>query len=162
MRSQLAKKRQNECGNGEPKLHGRRLRSGRAFGKSVRRYHDSSLLLNLNRRAAMNSHSLEEVEQTRQRFRQQMPIAGKWAYFDHAAVAPITAPADEAMRRQIQQALEEGDTAWPEWARKLRETREAAADLIGASPDEIALMPNTTAGINLVAEGLDWRAGDNV
>jgi cysteine desulfurase / selenocysteine lyase len=110
----------------------------------------------------MNLHSPEEVEQTRQRFRQQMPIAGKWAYFDHAAVAPITAPADEAMRRQIQQALEEGDTAWPEWARKIRETRQAAADLIGASPDEIALMPNTTAGINLVAEGLDWRPGDNV
>jgi cysteine desulfurase / selenocysteine lyase len=91
-----------------------------------------------------------------------MPVAAKWAYFDHAAVAPITAPADEAMRRQIQQSLEEGDTAWPEWARKLRETRQTAAGLVNASPEEIALVPNTTAGINLVAEGLDWRSGDNV
>ena len=41
-------------------------------------------------------------------------------------------------------------------------TRDAAARLIGADRDEIALVPNTTAGISLVAEGLDWRPGDNV
>jgi selenocysteine lyase/cysteine desulfurase len=34
--------------------------------------------------------------------------------------------------------------------------------MIGASADEIALIGNTTAGISLVAEGLDWRPGDNV
>ena len=39
---------------------------------------------------------------------------------------------------------------------------DAAARLIGADRDEIALVPNTTAGISLVAEGLDWRPGDNV
>jgi selenocysteine lyase/cysteine desulfurase len=110
----------------------------------------------------MNSDSVVMIEDTRQRFRREMPVARNWAYFDHAAVAPITSPAAEAMRIQVQQALEEGDTAWPEWARKLRETRQAAASLIQAEPDEIALIPNTTAGINLVAEGLDWRAGDNV
>ena len=29
-------------------------------------------------------------------------------------------------------------------------------------PEEIALVGNTTAGINLVAEGFPWQAGDNV
>jgi selenocysteine lyase/cysteine desulfurase len=110
----------------------------------------------------MNSDSAVMIEDTRRRFRGQMPVARKWAYFDHAAVAPITSPAAEAMRLQVQQALDEGDTAWPEWAGQLRETRQAAASLIHAEPDEIALIPNTTAGINLVAEGLDWRTGDNV
>ena len=110
----------------------------------------------------MDSQLQNSVEPTRQAFREQMPISRKWAYFDHAAVAPITEPAAAAMRLQVEQALEEGDTAWPAWARGLRETREAAAELIHAEPDEIALVPNTTAGINLVAEGLDWRAGDNV
>ena len=113
-------------------------------------------------RIAMNTRSIIETEATRHVLREQMPVAKKWAYFDHAAVAPITDAAAEAMQRQIQQSLDEGDTAWPEWARLLRTTREAAANLIHADPDEIALVPNTTAGINLVAEGLDWRAGDNV
>jgi selenocysteine lyase/cysteine desulfurase len=40
--------------------------------------------------------------------------------------------------------------------------RQSAANLVGASPDEMTLVPNTTAGINLVAEGLDWRPGDNL
>src|SRR6185312_12236011 len=31
-----------------------------------------------------------------------------------------------------------------------------------AQSDEIALVENTTTGISLVAEGLDWRPGDNV
>ena len=34
--------------------------------------------------------------------------------------------------------------------------------MIGAHPEEIALVGNTTAGISLVAEGIDWRPGDNV
>ena len=34
--------------------------------------------------------------------------------------------------------------------------------MIGAAPEEVALVPNTTAGINLVAEGFPWREGDNV
>jgi len=34
--------------------------------------------------------------------------------------------------------------------------------MIGAETAEIALVPNTTAGINLVAEGFPWRPGDNV
>jgi selenocysteine lyase/cysteine desulfurase len=58
--------------------------------------------------------------------------------------------------------LVDGDTRWPEWSRRCEATRDAAARLIGADRDEIALVPNTTAGIGLVAEGLDWRSGDNV
>jgi selenocysteine lyase/cysteine desulfurase len=91
-----------------------------------------------------------------------MPVAANWAYLDHAAVAPITRSAATAMRHWLEQAVAEGDTVWPEWSRQVFETRRLAAELIGADLDEIALVPNTTAGINLVAEGLDWRPGDNV
>jgi cysteine desulfurase/selenocysteine lyase len=40
--------------------------------------------------------------------------------------------------------------------------RATAARMIGADADEIALVGNTTAGISLIAEGLDWKPGDNV
>jgi selenocysteine lyase/cysteine desulfurase len=110
----------------------------------------------------MTSPTTASIAATRQQLRAAMPVTEKWAYFDHAAVAPLTAPAAAAMRENVRQALEEGDTAWPEWARGLRRTREAAARLIGADADEVTLMPNTTAGINIVAEGVGWRPGDNV
>ena len=102
------------------------------------------------------------VSETRQRLRAQMPVAERWAYFDHAAVAPITAAAAAAVRAWCDESLKDGDTRWPEWSRRAEATRDAAARLIGADRNEIALVPNTTAGIGLVAEGLDWRPGDNV
>jgi cysteine desulfurase / selenocysteine lyase len=111
---------------------------------------------------AMGDEFQSKIEVTRQRLREQMPVTQKWAYFDHAAVCPITAPGAAAMHLCVEQSLLEGDTAWPEWGRKLRETRQAAANLINAHPDEIALTPNTTTGINYIAEGLDWRTGDNI
>jgi len=100
--------------------------------------------------------------ETRRQLRAHMPVADKWAYFDHAAVSPVTASAAAAMWRCTDECLREGDTLWPEWARRIHDMRQEAAGLIGADADEIALVPNTTAGINLVAEGLDWHPGDNV
>ena len=91
-----------------------------------------------------------------------MPVARKWAYFDHAAVAPLSGPASQAISKWQQQAAEEGDTCWLEWAKQLTNCRNLAGQMIGVSPAEIALLPNTTVGINVVAEGLDWRPGDNV
>jgi cysteine desulfurase / selenocysteine lyase len=95
-------------------------------------------------------------------FRSEMPVVRKWAYFDHAAVAPLPAPAAEAIAAWAREAAEEGDTAWPRWAQRVEEVRRTAAAMIGAAPEEIALIPNTTAGVNFVAEGFPWEAGDNV
>lgn len=106
--------------------------------------------------------SPKSVSDVRERLRSQMPVAKKWAYFDHAAVAPLTAPAAMTLQNWAAQALAEGDTVWPDWSRRVEATRTSAAQMIGATADEIALVPNTTAGIGLVAEGLDWRPGDNV
>ncbi|MCA9232236.1 MAG: aminotransferase class V-fold PLP-dependent enzyme [Planctomycetales bacterium] len=104
----------------------------------------------------------QQLESTRSQLRKAMPVATNWAYFDHAAVAPISGPAAEVLRNWLDEAAEQGDTRWLDWARGLGEMRSAAAALLGAETGEIALVPNTTAGINLVAEGLDWQSGDNV
>jgi selenocysteine lyase/cysteine desulfurase len=97
------------------------------------------------------------------RFRdEQMPVAARFAYFDHAAVAPLTRRAADAITQFATDATTLGDTVWPQWARRTEEVRATAAALLNARPDEVALVPNTTAGINLVAEGFPWRSGDNV
>ncbi|AEH39395.1 aminotransferase class V-fold PLP-dependent enzyme [Halopiger xanaduensis] len=41
-------------------------------------------------------------------------------------------------------------------------TREVVASFVGADPDEIALTESTTAGINAVANAIDWQPGDVV
>ncbi len=91
-----------------------------------------------------------------------MPVTRRWAYFDHAAVAPLPEPARAAIASWLDEAAQEGDTVWPRWAKRMESLRGVAAAMIGAEPAEIALVPNTTTGISLVAEGLPWKEGDNV
>lgn len=91
-----------------------------------------------------------------------MPAAGKWAYFDHAAMSPLPAPTAAAIQSWLQEAVHIGNPIWPEWVKRVEAMRADAARLIGAREEEIALVGNTTAGITLVAEGIDWRHGDNV
>ena len=110
----------------------------------------------------MTNVSADNISDTRRRLRELMPVARKWAYLDHAAVAPIPQPARDAMQTWLNQACDEGDTVWLDWARQVRDTRQIAAELMGASTNEIALVPSTTAGINFVAEGFPWQAGGNV
>jgi len=95
-------------------------------------------------------------------FRRQMPIAGRWAYFDHAAVAPLSEPARTVLAAWADDVASNGDVYWPRWAAQVERTRRLAAELLGASDQEIALVRNTTEGINFVAEGLPWRDGDNI
>jgi selenocysteine lyase/cysteine desulfurase len=95
-------------------------------------------------------------------FRRQMPVAEHWAYFDHAAVAPVSGPAAAAIRNWLEDATHNGDAHYPDWLAQLDRLRRTAAGAIGAGVDEVALVPNTTTGINLVAEGFPWQPGDNV
>lgn len=97
-----------------------------------------------------------------QHFRSEMPVSRKWAYLDHAAVGPLPLAATTAIATYLGQCSESGDVHWPEWAAAVERTRADAATLINATPDEIALVHSTTEGITLVAEGIDWRDGDNV
>ena len=97
-----------------------------------------------------------------QAFRYQMPVAERFAYFDHAAVAPLSGPAAASLNRWTESLLRSGDVHWPSWSRHVEGCRETAARLVNADPDEIALVKNTTEGVNLVAEGFPWQSGDNV
>jgi selenocysteine lyase/cysteine desulfurase len=95
-------------------------------------------------------------------WRNQMPIASRFAYLDHAAVGPITAPASDWIRRYSDQASQLGDTVWPTWNQNLRQLRRGAAAMVGGDPRDFFIVPNTTTGINTVADGWDWKPGDSV
>ncbi len=91
-----------------------------------------------------------------------MPVTERWIYLDHAAVGPLPRPTAQAIATYVQQAEQEGDTAWPQWAKGVEVCRQRASRLLHCELSEIALIPNTTYGINLIANGLRWRPGDNL
>ena len=94
--------------------------------------------------------------------RQQFPVTGRWAFFDHAAVAPLSGPAQQAMTDWAADMAENGDAVLKKWENRVEEVRGLAGRLIHADPLDIAFVKNTSEGIGFVAEGLSWRPGDNV
>ncbi len=105
---------------------------------------------------------MNRISRLRNRFREQMPISQRFAYFDHAAVAPLPHPTSQALATWLHQATNDGDTHWLQWAAAVEKTRKLGAQLLNAQASEIALVPNTTFGLNLVARGFPWQPGDNV
>jgi len=95
-------------------------------------------------------------------YRTQFPITQKLIWLNHAAIAPLVKPAAEAMIRFSQEACELASARYDEWLETYEALRRASARLMGASPNEIALLKNTSEGLATVAMGLNWRAGDKI
>jgi cysteine desulfurase / selenocysteine lyase len=96
-------------------------------------------------------------------FRSQFPVTARWAFLDHAAVAPLPAPAVAALRDYAESLASNGVAAVKQWLDRIARVRSLAARLINApSPDDVYCVPNTTHGIGVVAEGFPWQPGDNV
>src|SRR5258708_5128607 len=90
------------------------------------------------------------------------PVTRNLVYVNHAAVGPLSVRAAEAMEHATRDQRDFGALHWRTWYAEYDRFREAAARLIAAQPGEIAILKNTSEGISFVAEGLRWRAGDNV
>ncbi|MCD6288961.1 MAG: aminotransferase class V-fold PLP-dependent enzyme [Anaerolineae bacterium] len=97
-----------------------------------------------------------------QHLRTLFPITGERVFLNHAVTSPIPLPTYEAMQAYLEERLLQGNTSYDDEHNPLTEARERAAQLIGARPEEIAIVRNTSHGILLVAGGLEWRPGDNV
>lgn len=94
--------------------------------------------------------------------RREFPVTERWAYFDHAAVAPLPRRSGDMLRAWAAEQEANGVVNWLDWERKLEVVRGRCATLIGATTDEIAFVNSTTHGIGIVAEGFPWKDGDNV
>jgi selenocysteine lyase/cysteine desulfurase len=97
-----------------------------------------------------------------QAWRQEFPVTGRLIYLNHAAVAPLSRRAAEAMQGLAEDALLYGSLHYDRWLECYRGLRRAAATLCNADPGEIAITKNTSEGIATVALGLDWKPGDRI
>lgn len=86
---------------------------------------------------------------------------------NHAAVSPLPARAVAALAEYAELLSTRGPLAFPEMEARLAALRRDGARLLGVTEklggaSSIAIVPNTTYGLALVAQGLDWRPGDVV
>jgi len=92
----------------------------------------------------------------------EFPVRRNLIYLNHAALAPLPQRVAGAIEEHTRDASTFGARNWKTWYRRYDETREAAAAFVGGDAGRIAFLPSTSHALNLVAQGIDWRPGDNV
>jgi selenocysteine lyase/cysteine desulfurase len=84
--------------------------------------------------------------------RRDFPVLERFAYLNTAAIGPTPRVVREAVDA-FQRSLEEGgDRDWKQWMDRREEVRAKIAAFVGAAYEEIAFVPNTSAGINLIVD----------
>lgn len=97
-----------------------------------------------------------------EQLRSLFPHTRGLVYLNHAAVAPPPAKTIEAVAAQLRDVAEHGSLNYRKWVSVRESARRKAAEMLGARPEQVAFMRNTSDGLSTIANGLDWRAGENV
>lgn len=87
------------------------------------------------------------------------PFDGR-AWLNCAQQGPLPRPAVRAAERAIAEKVAPARMPDDEFLRVPRQLKEALAAFLGARPEEIVLGNSTSYGLQLIANGLDWRPGD--
>jgi len=94
--------------------------------------------------------------------RKLFPVTRHYAYLNHASISPLSTRVALAMAQVVVDFREHGGMNEERWMEQVEEVRKLVARLINARPEEIALTPNTSHGLIIVANGLDWQEEDNI
>lgn len=86
--------------------------------------------------------------------RGDFPALETHVYLNAAAASPTPRPVRQAMAAFYRQLEEDGDLHWNDWLARTEEVRTAVARLVNAEADEIAFVPNTSTGMNLIVDVL--------
>ncbi len=90
------------------------------------------------------------------------PVTERANYLNHAAVSPPPRPTINAIQAQLADVSENGSVNFRDWLAVKESARRLLAEMLGARPAQVAFMRNTSDGLSTVANGLNWRPGDNL
>lgn len=93
--------------------------------------------------------------------RSQFPVFKNYVYLDQAHKAPLPLFVTRAIQQFLEnQQMTGGDKSC--WNYEVNKTREKIARLIKAEPEEICFTKNTSEGLNIAANGIQFNPGDNI
>ena len=93
--------------------------------------------------------------------RARYPVASRSVFLNITSGTPLSNAARAAVHRQVD-AQWEGRGVREDKQQLMASCRSRFAQIVGAKPAEIAVTKNVTEGLNIVANAIDWRPGDNV
>ncbi|MEU0871958.1 aminotransferase class V-fold PLP-dependent enzyme [Nocardia brasiliensis] len=94
--------------------------------------------------------------------RAHFPATQRWTYLNHAGICPLPQPSVDAMHRRATEVSLDGEFTYAAHSAEIERVRSAAARLLGVPRTDVAFVKNTTTGLGMIANGLDWSPGDRV
>jgi cysteine desulfurase / selenocysteine lyase len=92
----------------------------------------------------------------------EFPISKTRIYLNNASIGPLPTRSVQAAQQYLEHQHTTANSYYPQWDDTARRARHRFAPFINANPEEIGLVGNTTKGLLLLANGLEWQAGDNI
>ena len=84
-------------------------------------------------------------------------------YLNHAAISPLSTRVTNAIKKRLDIRSVGSIEAYPHDKPIIDDCRNQIARLVNAeSAERIAFVPNTSSGLNIIANGLKWSAGDQI
>jgi cysteine desulfurase/selenocysteine lyase len=94
--------------------------------------------------------------------RKEFPALRDRIYLNTATFGQVPLFAADAMAQHMQQRNQTASADFMQWFADMDDIRGLAAQLIGATADDIAFVPNASTGLAWLMNGLKWQAGDEV
>jgi selenocysteine lyase/cysteine desulfurase len=91
----------------------------------------------------------------------EFPSSRKWNFFQHAGVSPLSRRAAGAVKDYADLSMMDAYVTG-KFYKRADLIRANAAKLINAQPEELAFVKNTSEGLSFVANGLTWKAGEEI
>lgn len=94
--------------------------------------------------------------------RSHFPALERWTYMDVAGRSVLSREVRAAIDAHLDDRMYNGATSKEQFFELIERARSRFAQLVHARDEEVTYTKNISEGLNMIATGLDWRAGDNV
>jgi len=94
--------------------------------------------------------------------RNLFPATQNLVYLNSAAVAPLPSSVVSAVQSQLNDVSLHGSMNYAKWVETKNRCRALTGNLLNVPANNIAFLRNTSDGFAAVANGIDWKAGDNI
>lgn len=83
-------------------------------------------------------------------------------YFNHASTGPFSSLVVNRLTELLKEKSETKIDDYSSFLKTVEETKEILAELINCNVDRTAFIDNTSNGINILAQSIDWKKGDRI
>lgn len=96
-------------------------------------------------------------------FRKLFPhIEDRITYLNHAAISPLSTPVTEHVRNYLKNRSSGSIDNFKNLEDQYFTTKNKLARLLGTGTERIAFVDNTSNGLNILANGVQWKQGDRI